>query len=1135
MRLRRIDSRRLKNLSSVRTNLCAAFLLLSCALCALYLSRPASARASLAPQTTTNSITPTAIKIAIFTATSTSGGNVIRWQTSYEVGSLGYNIYRQQAGKRTLVNPTIIAGSAFTTRAGAPLMAGRPYVWTDKEGARDSQYYLEAIGLDGSREMHGPISPQANETGAQTPQSQSTLLNELGAEQASGDESQRGWAASIGGAPETQGGVTNVDTLAAQQQIAAGQAIKLILRKTGWYSISQQQLAAAGLSASVDPRNLQLFVDGAELPMRVNSGQTQFSPGDSIEFYGTGLDKTETDKRVYWLVAGTQAGRRISLDTTSAGSNVNAAPNFAYTFELKDRVLYFPSLINGETDNYFGLLFRDSQPLTQTLDIRNPDKTAGMQATLEVALQSINASPHQVQVIFNGAALGTISFGGITHVVQKFQIASTAIIDGANTLQLNALGTNDVNLIDYARLTYAHTYRADNDLLNFSATGGQAVRVDGFGNSQIRVFDITDQNALQELTPTIETQDASFAARFQVAGAGTRTLLAFAAGSSLSPFSLIKNQPSSWNQFSPGADFVIISYKNFIPNVEPLRALRQSQGWNVAVVDVEDVFDEFSYGTHTPYAIRDFLQWTTTHWTNAPHYVLLVGDADADPKDYLGQGDFDFVPTKMVDVTYIEAGSDDWFADFNGDDIADMAVGRLPVRTSAEADAIISKITNYKSTSPQHSALLVTDSNIGYDFKTATDDLRAILSPLLSTQTISRDDSASATEINSRIIQAINQGPVLVNFRGHGTVNAWTSGSILKVADAPTLTNGQRLPVFVMMTCLNGYFEDPFIESLAEALLKAPNGGGVAVWASSGLTVPDQQALMDQKLYPPLLDGRTLGESVQQAKTGTLDHDIRKTWILFGDPTMRLTPVTTPNSLDTAEFFVRQHYRDFLNREPDAGGLSYWTDQIAQCGADEECLRSRRIGVSAAFFIETEFQQTGYYVYRTYLASLGRRPNFKEFTSDRALINPSQLEQSKQSFADAWVQRTAFLQMYSPTLSPDSFVNKLYDTANLKPYADERQAQITAMQAGKTRAQVLRDVVEIKEFYDREYNGAFVAMQYFGYLRRDPEDGGYLFWVDVLNNKVPGNYRAMACAFITSAEYQLRFGSIVTHSNRECG
>jgi poly(3-hydroxybutyrate) depolymerase len=262
----------------------------------------------------------------------------------------------------------------------------------------------------------------------------------------------------------------------------------------------------------------------------------------------------------------------------------------------------------------------------------------------------------------------------------------------------------------------------------------------------------------------------------------------------------------------------------------------------------------------------------------------------------------------------------------------------------------------------------------------------------------------------------------------------------------------------------------------------------------------------------------------------------------LGSPSNALITITdndlangANNPIDAAQFFTRQHYLDLLSREPDAAGLAYWTGQITACGNNAACQTARRTGVSAAFFIELEFQDTGYYVYRLYQASFGARPAYAQFMPDRAsVIGGANLEQGKQAFAEAFAQRPAFLQSYPATLTNAQFVNQLFDTAGLFPFTAERQAQINAMSAGRSRANVLREVIEIPAYRLREYNPAFVLTQYFGYLRRDVDPAGFDFWLNVVTNAQPGNYAGMVCAFITSAEYQQRFGPNATRSNSDC-
>jgi hypothetical protein len=234
----------------------------------------------------------------------------------------------------------------------------------------------------------------------------------------------------------------------------------------------------------------------------------------------------------------------------------------------------------------------------------------------------------------------------------------------------------------------------------------------------------------------------------------------------------------------------------------------------------------------------------------------------------------------------MEAPSDDWFTDFNGDGIADFAIGRLPARTAEEAKTMIAKIIAYDRAAPPDETLLVADRNDGFDFEGAIDRLAGLVPKGLRVVQLKRgqmDEDA----VKSALLDAINRGQRMVSYHGHGSVDNWR-GNLLSSNNAALLAN-KDLPVFVMMNCLNGYFNDVVVESLSESLMKAQRGA-VAVWASSSMTYPDGQELMNQELYRLLLADRhsALGEAVIRAKAATLDPDVRRTWVLFGDPTMRL-------------------------------------------------------------------------------------------------------------------------------------------------------------------------------------------------------------------------------------------------------
>jgi hypothetical protein len=217
-----------------------------------------------------------------------------------------------------------------------------------------------------------------------------------------------------------------------------------------------------------------------------------------------------------------------------------------------------------------------------------------------------------------------------------------------------------------------------------------------------------------------------------------------------------------------------------------------------------------------------------------------------------------------------------------------MSIGRLPVRNASESARLVAKILGYESSTPPNSVLLVSDSSDGFDFAAANNQLRAFIPVGASVSEIRRGTADDAT-IKKQLLSAISSGQKIVNYDGHGTVNQWR-GNILANDDASALTNGQSLPLFVVMNCLNAYFIDPVLDSLGERLLRAENGGASAVWASAGQTEPAGQALMNEEFYRQLFGGTavTIGEAATKAKSAVTNTDIRRTWVLLGDPAMRL-------------------------------------------------------------------------------------------------------------------------------------------------------------------------------------------------------------------------------------------------------
>ena len=307
---------------------------------------------------------------------------------------------------------------------------------------------------------------------------------------------------------------------------------------------------------------------------------------------------------------------------------------------------------------------------------------------------------------------------------------------------------------------------------------------------------------------------------------------------------------------------------------------------SVAVVDIGDIYDEFNFGTKSVQAVKDFFAYAKANWQHPPRFVLLAGDASFDPRNYLGYGDSDIVPTRLLDTAYLEAGSDDWLVDFDGDGIGDIAIGRLPARSLAELATMTAKIIRYEKTGSNREALLVSDNNDGFNFDAANAQVKPLLPSDLHITELQR--SLLGDETRNRLLAALNAGAKIVNYAGHGSVTMWRS-SLLTADDAQSLTNDQTLSVFVTMTCLNGYFDNAAGVSLAASLMKA-RGGAVAVWSSTALTLPSEQTAMNQEFYRALFNQNTatLGEAIRRAKAATDSADVRRSWTFFGDPAMRL-------------------------------------------------------------------------------------------------------------------------------------------------------------------------------------------------------------------------------------------------------
>jgi hypothetical protein len=250
--------------------------------------------------------------------------------------------------------------------------------------------------------------------------------------------------------------------------------------------------------------------------------------------------------------------------------------------------------------------------------------------------------------------------------------------------------------------------------------------------------------------------------------------------------------------------------------------------------------------------------------------------------------------------------------------------------------------------------------------------------------------------------------------------------------------------------------------------------------------------------------------------------------------------VNGPNPIFNQGFFVRQHYLDFLSREPDTPGFNAWLGVLTNCSDVNNNPNCDRITVSYSFFGSQEFQLKGYYVYRFYKLAFNRLPTYSEIVVDMRLVTgqtPEEVYQKKADYANSFVQANEFTNLFS-ALTNEQYVSTLMSRYSLTqittpdPAQPDGTVKVTLTDAELssrlnggtlTRAQVLRAIADSDQVFSMEFNGAFVAMQYYGYLRRAPESAGFDAWVNYLNAH-PADFRTMVNGFMNSMEYDHRFG-----------
>lgn len=673
----------------------------------------------------------------------------------------------------------------------------------------------------------------------------------------------------------------------------APQAVRLTVGETGLTAVSAADLHRANLPFTAFSANgLLLTRDGQPVPFFV-AGE-----GDEarLYFYALAITGTVDAPAVYWLSAGEgeamaqrsarPTGPAVSLgwqrkrweeNRVFKGEAANADPWLG-------QALYAPGRLDV--------------PLTNI-------RPSGGAARLLLHVWSGNQSPdhpdHHLEIHVNDEFVMSHRWDGIREVTIPVPLPAGLLEPGDNSLHLRLPGdtgaAGDNVYVDWIELEYECLLDLTQGQLQFQSRASNVKIANG--DEETLIFDVTDPQApvlLINATLDEETGSLTFAG-----DGGQRSYVVARPQQAYRPaIGVAPDWDTPLDDAAWGADYLVIvaPYSGFEEELAPLLAAREADGLRVAVVNVEQIYDEFAFGRGTTAAIRAFIRHAVATWQPpAPRFVLLVGDASYSVRNRAANPPASLLPAQLV-IT--EAGghiaSDSWFTlQEDGAPIPGLAIGRMPVQNRDQLQVIVRKTLAFEAAATEpwrRRALLVADGEGRFD--TVSAQLAEWLSEAgFTTQQLSVSEDEA---IREALIGAINQGVGLVNYAGSGTLDAWGAEPILQNSDAQLLMNSSRLPVYTTFGSLNGLFNHPDEASLAETLLWARSGGIVAAIAPSGRTFSWQQGPMGNAFYQALLSGEatTLGEVLLQAELEVLSQphlpDVIHPYNLLGDPALKVSP-----------------------------------------------------------------------------------------------------------------------------------------------------------------------------------------------------------------------------------------------------
>ena len=719
---------------------------------------------------------------------------------------------------------------------------------------------------------------------------------------------------------------------------------KIKIAEDGVYCLTRADLSNAGITGDIDTAEIRIFNGGSralplsndsaylelkEIPLSIKNknGNQLFDGNDSLFFYGwscSGWDYDSSKKEfvysshpydslnTFWLNC--EGGFPNLAKRMQAKQNISGNPDTTVSdFKSREHIESNSETLKtdgeGHITNYHTWYWCKQNYVSQNRFF--PDLVVGdtnrisVKASLYVSSLSVNGHPADEV----GREL-TADSDRIT----EFQSADLK----EQTLQALNIYFSGSAYFDWYEIEYWRQLKFQNNYLFFESPDKEGVVEYDISNANdTLIFDISDRFEVKRITG-VELNASADTIKFRDNVASNQKAQYYALESSRikKPLSIYRDEYSNWRDGNHQANMIIITPEVFYEQVGSLADFRRTYNqFSVERVKLQDIYDEFSGGLTDPLAIRNFLKYTFNNWFEAPAFVLLAGDGHYDHRNYMGTN----VPIRIPCFTAYSVGSwpisDEYYVyfgiagdlDTNHNGEVDMVISRLPVSSNEELEAALQKVIDYEETpsfGPWRNKInLVADDEFG---QSSTETKHTEDSENLAENYIPRVFDISKIYLmeypfnsvgqkpgaNQAIIEAFDQGTLMMNWIGHGNTDLWAHEHVLNKGDVPRLSsNNRRLPLVFAATCEVGYFMNPIKQSLGEDLFNAANKGASAVIAASGLVYPEPNFEINRLFYENVLDTSrpSLGQALFIAKfLSTLNNWNDRAYVLFGDAATKL-------------------------------------------------------------------------------------------------------------------------------------------------------------------------------------------------------------------------------------------------------